>query len=87
MQKLKQNKQYGIGTNLKKLRIRSKLTQDDIIAQLYFYGINMSRITYSKIENSKYSIRLNELLALSEILNCNDFNLFFEGIEKPKKIF
>lgn len=86
MQKLKQSEQYGIGSNLRKLRIKRKLTQDDVIAQLYFYGINISRITYSKMENNRYSIKIKELMILKKILNCNDFNLLFEGLEEPMKI-
>lgn len=79
MQKLKQDKVFGIGDNLRRLRKRKGYTQVDIAAKLDLYGLNISRVTYNK----NYSIRINELLALKLILDC-DFEDFFQDIEYPK---
>ena len=83
MQKLKQDKVFGIGDNLRRQRKRKGYTQVDIAAKLDLYGLNISRVTYNKMEHNNYSIRINELLALKLILDC-DFEDFFQDIEYPK---
>lgn len=83
MQKLKQDKCLGIGANLRKLRLRSNYTQIEVVAKLELYGINVSRVTYNKMEHNNYSIRINELLALKQVFDCN-IDEFFEGIEYPE---
>ncbi len=85
MQKLKQDKNIGIGDNLRKLRMRKGYTQVDVVAKFELYGINVSRVTYNKMEHNYYPIRINELLALKLIYGC-EFDEFFEGLEYPKKI-
>jgi len=82
MQKLKQDKDVGIGENLRKLRSRKGYTQVDVVAKLELYGINVSRVTYNKMEHNYYPIRINELLALKLIYEC-EFHEFFEGLEYP----
>lgn len=83
MQKLKQEKEYGIGDNLCRLRKQKGLTQVQIVAKLNLYGIEMGRVTYNKIEHNYYSIRVKELLALQQIFDCK-IEEFFKGIEYPK---
>jgi len=85
MQKLKQDKNSGIGDNLRKLRIRKGYSQIEVVAKLELYGINVSRVTYNKMEHSYYSIRVNELLALKIIFDC-DFEEFFRDLEYPKPL-
>ncbi len=74
-QKIKQDN-ASIGKNLKKYRLRRNLTQEQVAAQLQIKGFNVSRSTYSAIENGRYSIRVSELVALSEILQV-DYNALF----------
>jgi len=83
MQKLKQDKNNGIGDNLRKLRIRKGYSQIEVVAKLELYGINVSRVTYNKMEHSYYSIRINELLTLKTIFDC-EFDEFFEGLQYPR---
>jgi len=85
MQKLKQDKDVGIGENLRKLRSQKGYTQVDVVAKLELYGINVSRVTYNKMEHNYYPIRINELLALKMIYEC-EFYEFFDGLEYPKQI-
>jgi len=85
MQKLKQDKDVGIGENLRRLRSRKGYTQVDVVAKLELYGINVSRVTYNKMEHNYYPIRINELLAFKLIYEC-DFHEFFEGLAYPKQI-
>lgn len=70
MQKLKQEENGGIGQNLTRLRLERKLKQTDVVRELDFYGFDVSRVTYNKMEHNNYSIRINELLALKLIFEC-----------------
>lgn len=85
MQKLKQDKNNGIGDNLRRLRVRKRYSQIEVVAKLELYGINVSRVTYNKMEHSYYSIRVNELLALKLIFDCK-IDEFFANLEYPKLI-
>jgi transcriptional regulator with XRE-family HTH domain len=85
MQKLKQDSRFGIGNNLKRLRLRKGYTQVDVAAQLDLYGMNVSRVTYNKMEHNYYPIRIQELLVFKIIFDC-EFNEFFEGIEYPVRV-
>lgn len=80
MQKLKQEKKFGIGQNMRRLRQKMGYTQVQVAAKLGVYGIDISRETYNKIENNNYSIRIRELLALKMIFRC-EYSDFFEGLE------
>jgi transcriptional regulator with XRE-family HTH domain len=73
-QKLKQDIQ--IGTNIRKLRKQSGLTQEQVIARLQLQGIEISRSSYSQIECGTYNIRISELIALARLFQV-DFNAFF----------
>lgn len=80
MQKLKQERNLGIGQNMKRLRQQMGYTQVQVAAKLGIYGIDISRETYNKIENNNYSIKISELLALKAIFKC-EYSDFFEGLE------
>ena len=74
-----------IGANIQKARRKSKLTQEQVIAQLQLMDFNVSRSTYAKIETNRINIRVSELVALKIILDA-EFNDFFEGLENDKII-
>lgn len=80
MQKLKQDMEYGIGENLRKLRNQKGYTQVDVVAKLELLGLNVSRVTYNKMEHNYYPIRIKELLALKLIYECK-IEDFFWGLE------
>ncbi len=80
MQKIRQEKSGNIGANIRKLRLASKLTQDEVAAKLQLMGCDLSRSVYSQIECGTYNIRVNELVALSRIFHA-DYNAFFDGID------
>ncbi len=75
-QKIKQD--YCIGPNIRRLRIDSGLTQEQITAKLQLQGINMSRDFYAHIECGDYNIRVSELSAIRTILQCS-YDDFFQG--------
>ena len=83
-QKLKQD--LRIGPNIRKYRLQSHLTQEQVTAKMQLMGLNISRSIYSQIEGGPYNIRISELVAMREIFNIN-YESFFEGITlNPKDI-
>lgn len=76
-QKIKQD--LNIGNNIRELRKKSKLTQEQVVARLQLQGIEISRSTYSQIECGTYNIRISELVALSELFDV-DYNAFFQNL-------
>ncbi|MCC8027629.1 MAG: helix-turn-helix domain-containing protein [Clostridium sp.] len=76
-QKLRQD--LKIGPNIRRLRLQSDLTQEQVTAKMQLMGINISRSIYSQIEGGTYNIRISELAAMKEIFNIG-YESFFEGI-------
>lgn len=76
-QKLKQD--ICIGKNIRTLRKKNNLTQEQVATKLQLQGIRMSRDFYSHIECGDYNIRISELAALRRIFNC-EYNDFFRDI-------
>lgn len=74
-QKLKQD--IGIGHNIKRLRKRAGLTQEQVVAQMQIKGLAVTRISYVKIETERQNIWISELKALKEILHAG-YEEFFE---------
>jgi len=78
MQKIRQDK--CLGANIRTLRKKCCLTQDDVVAKLQLAGCKITRSMYSQIECGTYNIRVSELAVLKQIFGV-DYNAFFEGIE------
>lgn len=76
--KLKQD--ISIGENLRELRRKEKLSQEQVAVQLQVMGLPMSREILSQMELGKYSIRISVLLALKEIYKVSSFDDFFTGL-------
>ena len=76
-QKIKQD--FRIGPNIRKYRLQSHMSQEQVTAKIQLMGINISRSIYSQIEGGTYNIRVSELAAMKEIFNIN-YESFFEGI-------
>ena len=74
-EKIKQD--ISIGKNLKALRIKSNLTQDQVAAKLQIMGLPASREIISQMELGKYSIRVSILLELKKLYHAN-FDDFFK---------
>lgn len=81
-QKLKQD--LKLGSNIRKYRKLSHMTQEQVTAKMQLMGINISRSIYSQIESGTYNIRVSELAAMKEIFHVN-YDCFFEGINLNKK--
>lgn len=78
MQKIKSD--LNLGGNIRKLRIRSGMTQEQVVAKLQVMGLPISRSSYAKIETNLLNIRVSELVGLKNIFKCR-FDDFFEGLE------
>ena len=74
--KLKQD--ISIGANLRKLRKRAGLSQEQASAQLQLRGLSVSREMLSQMELGKYSIRIGVLLALKEIYHAEIQDFFID---------
>lgn len=77
MQKIRPD--MNIGHNIKRLRKRAGLTQDQAIARLQLAGIEISKSTYAKIETNRMNIKVSELVAMKNIFKA-DISEFFEGL-------
>ena len=81
MQKIRQDDSGSIGKNIRKLRVASHLTQDEVTAKMQLMGCEISRSIYSQIEGGTYNIRVVELAALKIIFGV-DYETFCEGAEE-----
>jgi len=70
----------SIGKNLKQIRKRNGLTQEQVAAQLEVRGLPVSTDILAKMEQGKYSIRISVLLALKQIYRVESFDEFFKDI-------
>ena len=77
-QKIRQD--LSLGSNIRKLRKLSHLTQEQVVARLQLQGLDISRSSYSQIECGTYNIRVSELIALAELFQV-DYNTFFENLK------
>lgn len=75
MQNLKAGK--VIGSNIRRVRMSSGLTQEKLAAQLQTEGCDISRGTLAKIEAGIRHITLDELKVIRKVLNM-DYGDFFE---------
>lgn len=70
----------SIGKNLKSIRKKNGLTQNQVSAQLEVRGLPVSPDILAKMEQGKYSIRVSVLLALKQIYKLESFDEFFKDI-------
>lgn len=79
--KIKQD--ISIGGNLKALRKKVNLSQEEVAAKLELMGLSVSREMLSQMELGRYSIRVSVLIALKQIYRVDSFDDFFKGTERP----
>ena len=70
----------SIGKNLKSIRKKNGLTQNQVSAQLEVRGLPISPDILAKMEQGRYSIRVSVLLALKQIYKLESFDEFFKDI-------
>ena len=68
-----------LGENIKQIRNRSGLTQEQTIAKLQVLGSPLSRSTYSLIEMGRGNLFINDLVGLKTVFNV-EYEEFFKNI-------
>ena len=70
------NQDISIGPNLKTLRLRNKMSQEDVAIQLQILGFTISREIVSQMELGRHNIRVSVLLALKELYHATFDEIF-----------
>ena len=66
-----------LGKNIRRLRKKTELSQEDVVIKMELMGCKITRSIYSQIESGTYNIRVEELRALKQIFNAS-YDTFFE---------
>lgn len=66
----------SIGDNLRALRKKRGLTQNDVCAQMAHMGRPMLQSTYAQIESGSRNIFVSDLIALKRVLHASYDDLF-----------
>lgn len=74
----------SIGNNLRILRKKRKLTQNDVCAQMAQVGRPMLQSTYAQIESGSRNIFVSDLIALKRVLRA-DYEDLFKDLEPINK--
>ena len=69
-------KRNWIGSNLKKIRLLTGLSQEQLIAQLNLLGLDLDRTSLSRIENQNREVYDYELVYFSKALKVNIVDLY-----------
>lgn len=69
-----------VGANLKKIRLRNGLSQEQLIAQLNLLGLDLDRTSLSRVENQNREVYDYELVYFSKALKINIVDLY-DGID------
>ena len=80
-QKLRRDR--NMGSNLKKMRLERKISQEKLCAELQRRGCDIGRTTYEKYETGELNIRISVLIALKKIYSCT-YDDFFEGLDEEE---
>ena len=81
-QKLRRDR--NMGSNLKKMRLQRKISQEKLCAELQRRGCDIGRTTYEKYETGELNIRISVLIALKKIYSCT-YDDFFEGLDEEEE--
>lgn len=73
------NQDISIGANLKALRLRCGLSQEEAAAKLQVMGFSISREIISQMERGRHNIRVSVLLALKDVYRAS-IDEFFAGL-------
>lgn len=70
-----------VGNNIRKLREKSNLTQEQLSAKLQINGCDITRSALAKIEVGQRHLYPDEIILLKEILNTSFDEIL--NVEKP----
>lgn len=77
-QKIRQD--ISIGANLRDLRKKTGLTQEQTVARMQLMGCQITRSSYAKIETGRLNIRVTELMSLKGIFKA-EYDEIFKNCE------
>lgn len=69
-----------MGANLRRLRLKSGLSQEKLCAELQRRGCDIGRSTYEKYEVGELNIRASVLIELKKLYGCS-YDEFFAGLD------
>ena len=69
----------SLGSNLRNMRVKRGISQEELCAMLRLEGCDVGRSTYAKYEMGVLNIRICVLAALRRIYHCK-YEAFFEGM-------
>lgn len=68
----------NMGSNLRRLRDISGLSQEKLCAELQRRGCDIGRTTYAKYEAGELNIRASVIVTLKKIYNCSYDEFFLD---------
>ena len=71
----------NIGSNLRRLRDASGLSQEKLCAELQRRGCDLGRTAYAKYEVGELNIKASVIIELRKIYNCS-YDDFFAGLDE-----
>lgn len=71
----------NIGSNLRRLRDASGLSQEKLCAELQRRGCDLGRTAYAKYEAGELNIKASVIIELRKIHNCS-YDDFFAGLDE-----
>lgn len=71
----------NMGDNLRSLRIKNKISQERLCAELQRRGCDIGRSTYAKYEAGELNIKVSVLIELKKYYRC-EYEDFFIGLDK-----
>lgn len=71
----------NMGSNLRRLRLQTGLSQEKICAELQRRGCDIGRTTYAKYESGELNIRASILIELRRFYKCS-YDEFFLGLDQ-----
>lgn len=74
---MNQTYEIAFGNNLRALRKKKKLTQEQLSAQLQVYGCDITRSALAKIEVGQRHLYPDEIRLLKELLNVTFDEMFY----------
>lgn len=60
-----------VGNNIRKIRIKNKMTQEELSAKLQLRGCDITRSALAKIEVGQRHIYIDEIKLIKELLNVS----------------
>ena len=70
----------NMGSNLRRLRDESGISQEKLCVELQRRGCDIARSCYAKYEAGELNIRASVLIELRKIYNCS-YDEFFVGLD------